>query len=66
MSEPVPVSPGHFRCGNCRRMFPKGRSEAETLAEMRGNFGDLPPGNQAVLCDACRRKFMAWLERGAR
>lgn len=61
MTEPVPA--GHFRCDRCGRTFPKDPEDV-VLAEMRENFGDLPPADRAVLCDACYKKFMAWFEKG--
>lgn len=54
------LSPNKFRCDNCGGIFDKG-DEEEALAEMKGNFGDLPADERAVICDDCYEKFMKWM-----
>lgn len=41
-----------FICDNCGGEFPSG-DEDKALAEMRRDFGDLPPEERAVICDEC-------------
>lgn len=49
-----------YICGSCGGTFTAGRSHGEALAEMRGNFGEVPPEDQVIICDACYAALMQW------
>lgn len=49
--------PETFRCDRCKRVFPKGWSNEDALAEMRERFPGLEAGDFTVLCDSCNEKL---------
>jgi hypothetical protein len=50
----------HFKCDNCGGVFEKGWSQEEADKEMLKNIGVNPRPDDAILCDTCYAKFMAW------
>lgn len=47
------MKPDEFQCDLCHGIFPKEWSDAEMDAESAELFGDIPPGDAAVVCDGC-------------
>lgn len=42
-----------YACAMCKETFEEGRNEEEAIAEMKENFGDIPEGKRAIICDDC-------------
>jgi hypothetical protein len=49
--------PETFRCDRCKRVFPKGWSDEDALAEMRERFPDMDASDVTILCDSCNEKL---------
>lgn len=49
--------PETFRCDRCKRVFPKGWSDENALAEMRERFPGMEASDFTVLCDSCNEKL---------
>ncbi len=53
-----------FTCARCGFTFPKGRTDAEAMAEAKENFGDdIDQRPLVVICDDCYQLFMEARER---
>lgn len=49
--------PETFRCDRCNRIFPKGWSDEDALAEMLERFPGMKASDFTVLCDSCNEKL---------
>ena len=49
--------PEAFRCDKCKRVFPKGWSDEDALAEMRERFPGMEASDFTILCDSCNEKL---------
>jgi hypothetical protein len=54
------VNPDTYTCEACNQVFEKGRSDDEAMAESKQMWGDIPPEDQAVICESCFREFTKW------
>lgn len=54
------VGPGEFRCSACSKVYDKGRSDAEAMAEALIVFGGVinADGPPCIVCDDCYRSIM--------
>ena len=48
-----------YICAQCHKVFDKARSDDDALADARAMFGEIPPQEQATICDDCHRILMA-------
>lgn len=52
-----------FVCAGCREVCQSDSSDEEALADMRKQFGEVPPAQREVLCDDCYQEFMKFMKR---
>jgi len=49
-----------YECDACHGVFKKGWSDAEMREEAERTFGALPAEEQALVCDDCYVRILAW------
>lgn len=55
------VSRETFVCAVCGEAYDKARTDAEALAELHRDYGDVPLDQVAMVCDDCYRRYTHWL-----
>jgi rubredoxin len=50
-----------YTCEQCGGVFDAGWTEEEARAEQRQNFGDMPDGVMAQVCDDCYKQIMIFV-----
>lgn len=51
------TSNNEYQCAACKGIFTKAWSDEEADAESKAIWGEIPPENQAVICDDCYQKM---------
>lgn len=52
------IPPNHYRCAKCRKIFEKGQTEEEAIAEKDKMFVGIATEDCDLLCDDCYKLVM--------